>query len=275
MRKRLCERCRFYKKQVILVVFIALLWHCSQVCVAASQDLPKEVFLVKNEKSMVKKMVEELNNHKARMAFYYPGIDEDFSKYKRISPSYRTFFEQVAKRDGYAMGIVSGFCVTIKGEDTKYVVFQFSYLTTKRQEKKIDRRVKRIVKSIGKGSRLTKIKKAHDYLIRYMSYDERYYSPYDAFVKKKGLCMSYALAYQRLMQAMDIPCIYIKGDNHAWNMVKIGGYWYNVDVTWDDVGKGSYRYFLKSDADFPKHRRPASRWYASLQKAQHSYPLSY
>ena len=106
-----------------------------------------------------------------------------------------------------------------------------------------------------------------------MAYDERYYSPYDAFVKKRGLCMSYALAYQRIMQEMDIPCIYIKGDNHAWNMVKLGGYWYNVDVTWDDVGKGSYQYFLKSDADCPGHKRPISQWYTSLRKAQYSYPV--
>ena len=105
-----------------------------------------------------------------------------------------------------------------------------------------------------------------------MQYDTRYYSPYDAFYRGRGLCMSYALAFQRLMQELDIPCIYIATNQHAWNMVKLEGYWYNVDVTFDDA-EGSYRYFLKSDADFPGHLRPKSGGYEYLTLAKKSYPL--
>ena len=41
--------------------------------------------------------------------------------------------------------------------------------------------------------------------------------------------------------------------NHIWNTVKIGGHWYQVDVTFDDpirdkLGRVSHTYFLKSDA---------------------------
>ena len=87
--------------------------------------------------------------------------------------------------------------------------------------------------------------------------------------------MSYALAYQRILQEMNIPCIYVKGKNHAWNMVKLGKYWYNVDVTWDDNTTIQYRYFLKSDKDFPGHKRPKSRLLSSLRKAKKSYYLKY
>ena len=72
---------------------------------------------------------------------------------------------------------------------------------------------------------------------------------------------------------MKRPCVYVKGKNHAWNMVKIGGYWYNVDVTWDDSRKDRYYYFLKSDLDFPGHRRPKSRYLSSLKKAKYSYNI--
>ena len=41
---------------------------------------------------------------------------------------------------------------------------------------------------------------------------------------------------------------------HAWNIVKIGTYWYNLDVTWDD-SLSSTKYFLKNDTVFADHDR--------------------
>ena len=44
-----------------------------------------------------------------------------------------------------------------------------------------------------------------------------------------------------------VPCIYVygrgNGENHAWNMVKLGKYWYHYDPTWQDGNdKHSYLY---------------------------------
>lgn len=236
-----------------------------------ADDLPAKVQIVENEQAMTKLLLKGMKKHKTYFAFYYDGIDKDFAKYQKSSPVYQDFFDKLAGKDGYTMGVVSGSCVTICGTEKKYVEFQFGYLTTKKQEKKIDRMAKRIVKRIGKGSRVKRIRKAHDYLLAHMTYDSRYFSPYDAFAKGRGICMSYALAFQRLMQEMDIPCLYIKGENHAWNMVKAGRYWYNIDVTWDDSGKNAYRYFLKADKDFPGHKRPSGKLYKSLKLAKTSY----
>lgn len=262
-------------RNVILIVFVL------QFCIlgvhdsvyAQSVELPQEVVVVKNESRMIYLLLKGMRNHQSYFSFYYPGIDKDFLRYKKQSAGYQLFLDKLAQKDGYITGILSSSCITICGQNTRYVTFQFSYLTTKRQEKMINRKVKSIVKKIGKGTRAAKAKKAHDYLIAHMRYDNKYYNPYYAFLKGKGMCMSYALAYQRLLQEMKIPCIYIKGKNHAWNMVKIGTYWYNVDVTWDDA-QGSYRYFLKSDADFPGHKRPDSKWLRSIRKAKRSYLLN-
>ena len=70
------------------------------------------------------------------------------------------------------------------------------------------------------------------------------------------VCEGYAKAFQLLLNACGIECIYVPGDGiangtsggHAWNMVKLEGNWYNVDVTWDDdligsVGQIRYDYF--------------------------------
>ena len=46
-----------------------------------------------------------------------------------------------------------------------------------------------------------------------------------------------------------------KGENHAWNQVRIDGEWYNLDVTWDDmdVPEGARKvYFLCNDETFSR-----------------------
>lgn len=263
-----------YKKYVVLLFFTLFFFCQVKPSYCHNLDLPADVKVVKNEKAMINSIIAGMKKHKTQFAYYYPGIDKDFKKYRKVSKSYTTFFDKLAKKDGYMTGIVSGYCIVICGTDTKYVSFQFGYLTTKKQERQINKRVKKIVKQIGKGSRAAKVKRAHDYLIQHMSYDASYYNPYHAFVKGKGMCMSYALAFQRILQEMKIPCVYIEGTNHAWNMLKLGKYWYNVDVTWDDRATGRYRYFLKSDAEFPGHKRPKSKWLSSLRKAKRSYNLS-
>lgn len=232
--------------------------------------LPEKVIVVKNEQKMIEQLQKSIKDHKTSISFYYPGIAKDFKRYQNKKNAYSEFFDKLAQRDGYTTGIISGSCITIRGIQVQYVTFQFGYLTTRKQERYIDKKVRSIIKQIGKGSRVYKARAAHDYLIAHMQYDSNNFNPYYAFSKGRGMCMSYALAYQRILQEMEIPCIYVKGDQHAWNMVKIGRYWYNVDVTWDD-NKNRYRYFLKSDSDFPGHKRPKSKWLKSLCKAKTSY----
>ena len=109
----------------------------------------------------------------------------------------------------------------------------------------------------------------HDWLIENARYDYTftYYSPKGVLLAGKGVCQSFAEAYQLLLNKVGISNKLVSGEanngtwgGHAWNLVNIGGSWYHVDVTWDDTGD-HYEYFLKSDQFMSKnHRWSASRY---------------
>ena len=58
-------------------------------------------------------------------------------------------------------------------------------------------------------------------------------------VKKTGVCQGYALAFKYVMDMLSIDCIFARSDAmcHGWNLVKVDGNWYHIDLTWDDLGK--------------------------------------
>ncbi|CDI48530.1 transglutaminase/protease [Clostridium tetani 12124569] len=126
-------------------------------------------------------------------------------------------------------------------------------------------------KEIG-GKNLSDAEKAlkiNDYLVKRAAYHHEgvntyYVEDHIAYGvlsdRKKGVCESYAKAFQLLAEKSGLTSIYVtgqgknpnkdKGEAHAWNMVKIDGQWYSIDTTWNDIGEGSrYDYFLKSDDD--------------------------
>lgn len=107
-----------------------------------------------------------------------------------------------------------------------------------------------------------KEKYVHDALVEIVSYDtsaRMNQSGYSALVFGKTVCAGYAKAFQYLMQQLSIPCYYCTGyagEDHAWNIVRTGGTYRNVDVTWDDTDPSTYDYYNKSDRDFaPTHVR--------------------
>lgn len=101
--------------------------------------------------------------------------------------------------------------------------------------------------------------------VEYVSSSQINQSAYSALVNKESVCAGYSRAFQYIMQKLGIPCYfcsgYSNGDNlHAWNIVKINGEYYNVDISWDDsLGNkddGTYRYYNKKDSEFAlRHTR--------------------
>lgn len=75
-------------------------------------------------------------------------------------------------------------------------------------------------------------------------------NPYGPLIHGKGVCLGYATTFQLFMDMLDVECITVVGaanlslEDHAWNMVRLNGNWYCVDVTWDaGVSQRYWRYF--------------------------------
>ena len=102
----------------------------------------------------------------------------------------------------------------------------------------------------------SKEKYVHDALMQTVVYDASApmdQSAYSALVNGRSVCAGYARAFQYIMQKLGIPTYYCagtSGEDHAWNIVKLGDGYYNVDVTWDDTDPASYDYFNKTDGDY-------------------------
>lgn len=71
----------------------------------------------------------------------------------------------------------------------------------------------------------------------------RSYGPYGGLVSREATCLGYASSFQLLMDLCGVECITVVGaclnnaEDHAWNMVRLNGNWYCVDVTWDTDGR--------------------------------------
>ena len=108
-----------------------------------------------------------------------------------------------------------------------------------------------------------KEKFVHDYILEKNIYDinnKLNQSAYSALVNGKTVCAGYSRAFQYIMNKLNITTYYVtgksQGESHAWNIVKLGNGYYNIDLTWDDGKIITYNYFNKTDYEFSKtHER--------------------
>lgn len=153
--------------------------------------------------------------------------------------------------------------------DKATLTINVQYETTLAQERIVDSKVAGIIKSLKLtgASDYTKVKKIHDYIINKSSYDTTYqkFSAYNLLVDKTSVCEGYTLTAYRMFLDAGLECRIISGkgngEAHAWDIVKVNGAWYNIDLTWDDpltntrVPMLQYDYFLKNEKAFSDHIR--------------------
>lgn len=118
-----------------------------------------------------------------------------------------------------------------------------------------------------------KVKKAYDLIILNTEYDvdaSESQNILSVFLNGKSVCQGYAEAFQYLLKHSGIQSILVSGtasngtetQPHAWNLVSIGGNYYQFDVTWGEpnyqVSEGttekvkwdiSYKYFGITDKE--------------------------
>lgn len=111
----------------------------------------------------------------------------------------------------------------------------------------------------------------HDFIINNVEYDHTHgnggariepYTVYGALVQKKAVCEGIAKATKLLLNLLDVKCIVVSGkfggEGHAWNIVKLDDWEYNLDVTMDMgrvIHKGfmRYNYFNFRDSDITNY----------------------
>lgn len=105
------------------------------------------------------------------------------------------------------------------------------------------------VRSLSKLKRITLL---HDWICYVCSYSQKgnyFYSAYGCLVKKKASCFGYAEGMKALCKEAGVPCKVMRANkhssvpNHEWNIVKLKGKWYIVDVQCDDTS-GFYATFM-------------------------------
>lgn len=105
-----------------------------------------------------------------------------------------------------------------------------------------------------------KLKAINDFLIKEIdyAYKDDLKTPQDAdwahsvlgpVMYKKGVCDAYAKAFKLLCDYINIDCLIAEGeainDLHAWNLAKVNGKWYGIDITYNDTnGSEIYEYYL-------------------------------
>ena len=87
------------------------------------------------------------------------------------------------------------------------------------------------------------------YVISHNTYDRTAAdceNPYGMLIENRAKCDGIALTFKWLMDRAGVPNYILTGDlldgsdGHAWNVVKIDGTWYDLDITHDDIDAPEY-----------------------------------
>ena len=171
--------------------------------------------------------------------------------------------------------------------------YTINYYSTVAQEQEVDTAVAALLSELNlEGlSDYEKIMHIYDHLTPLIEYDNSFidssYTAYGAIVNHTAVCQGYSLLFYRLMLELGIDCRIITGkaidqgeeEPHAWNIVKLGDVYYNVDFTWDSglATRGRYRCLLENTEDFENHYRDEDYLTDAFQQqypmAEVSYPI--
>lgn len=183
-------------------------------------------------------------NHEQAMDDFYDAVmgEDDYLRYS-IDAVHISLHDGIAE-DGYVTKLSYTFVPV--------------YRTSKVQEAEIDKKIRKIIKSLNLNGKSTyrKILEIYKYVTSHVDFDHKYgklsYTVYNPVMNGKATCQGYAMLTYRLMQEAGIPCRIIVGtytefltNSHAWNIVQINGKWYGLDST-HDRGKSAkkYKHFL-------------------------------
>lgn len=122
-----------------------------------------------------------------------------------------------------------------------------------------------------------KVKALHDWVCANTTYATgninlpEYHTDGSILLNDSTVCEGYAKALNLLCNYAGVESYYIHSNDHAWNIVKIGGHYFHVDPTWDDTdGIKSYECFMRSDSEM-RDDNSHSNWESYIPTSLHSF----
>lgn len=192
---------------------------------------------------------ENMINRETEIKFVYNGDKTDFgTKLKEV-------LKDTYSKDDYLerswTEIKPEAYDTSNGIDT---TLNIKYLCTKNEEDYIDSELKSATNSIiSEGmSDYEKVKAINNYIINRYEYDYtlKSLSVYSALTTSEAVCQGYSMTAYKMFNYAGIENRIIvgsaRGISHSWNIVKVDGKWYQIDITNNDSGDAE-KYFLVSD----------------------------
>lgn len=161
----------------------------------------------------------------------------------------------------------------------------------KKYRKQIEDEVNKILSAPGL-QRMTDFQKevfVHDFVINNIQYDHTLgdggakiqpYTVYGALVEHKAVCEGIAKTVKLLLNILDVKCIVVSGKfdgtGHAWNMVKLNDWSYNLDVTMDmgrvvHPGMMRYNYFNFRDSDISNYKVDNAQMIPECKAIEYNY----
>ncbi len=149
------------------------------------------------------------------------------------------------------------------------------------EQEEVAAEVRRVVEGFDDGLSATELVKAvDDHLSAVAAYDydalaardtlappaeyRRAWAPAGVLLDGRGVCESYAEAFQMLATAAGLESMVVTGvadgTGHAWNKVRVDGVWRVVDPTWNDGDVPDDEYLLLTDAQASATRTEDRDW---------------
>ncbi|MDD6022791.1 MAG: S-layer homology domain-containing protein [Oscillospiraceae bacterium] len=145
------------------------------------------------------------------------------------------------------------------------LTFSFAWNATAYQETQVTNAVNNLVRNTtfpANTPTAYKVKTIYNWICQNVTYDHYHldtnptgyrimYSAYGAIIDRTCVCQGYALLLYRLLLSYGINTRIVTSYDHAWNIVKMGNYWYYADTTWDaGYSYNSWDYFLAGTRTF-------------------------
>lgn len=185
--------------------------------------------------------------------------------------------ESASEKDDYLQRSVEKFKISKRGTED---IVQITYITTKEQEDYINSQLKSILENVitPDMNESDIVKAINNYIVKRYTYDRsiKEDNVYYSLTTGSAMCQGYSMTAYKMFEMAGLECRIVigtlNGEGHAWNLVKVDGNWYHIDITNnDDIIRDSYllvsdEHLSENGFDWDRSKYPisSSNYYNTL-----------